>query len=45
MNPNYNDEGHSVSIGAFRSEINDDDVADNSYEINTLVQVLAMEFH
>jgi outer membrane protein insertion porin family len=35
MNPNYNDEGHSVSFGAFRSEINDDDVAENSYEINT----------
>jgi outer membrane protein insertion porin family len=35
MNPNYNDEGHSVSIGAFRSEINDDDVATNSYEINS----------
>jgi len=35
MNPNYNDEGHSVSLGAFRSEINDDDVAANSYEINT----------
>ena len=35
MNPNYNDEGHSVSIGAFRSEINDDDVAENSYEINS----------
>ncbi len=35
MNPNYNDEGHSVSIGVFRSEINDDDVATNSYEINT----------
>ena len=35
MNPNYNDEGHSISIGAFRSEINDDDVAENSYEINT----------
>ncbi|ALE01854.1 outer membrane protein assembly factor BamA [Candidatus Pseudothioglobus singularis] len=35
MNPNYNDEGHSVSIGAFRSEINDDDIAANSYEINT----------
>ncbi|MBT4435211.1 outer membrane protein assembly factor BamA, partial [bacterium] len=35
MNPNYNDEGHSVRIGAFRSEINDDDVATNSYEINT----------
>ena len=35
MNPNYNDQGHSVSIGAFRSEINDDDVAKNSYEINS----------
>ncbi len=35
MNPNYNDEGHSLSIGAFKSEINDDDVAENSYEINT----------
>ena len=37
MNPNYNDEAHSVSLGAFRSEINDDDVAENSYEIDTLV--------
>jgi outer membrane protein insertion porin family len=35
MNPNFNDEGHSISIGAFRSEINDDDVAENSYEINS----------
>ena len=35
MNPNYNDAGHSVSIGAFRSEINDDDVAVNSYEIDS----------
>jgi outer membrane protein insertion porin family len=35
MNPNYNDEAHSLSLGAFRSEINDDDVATNSYEINT----------
>ena len=35
MNPNYNDEGHSLSFGAFKSEINDDDVADNSYEINS----------
>jgi outer membrane protein insertion porin family len=35
MNPNYNDEGHSLSIGAFKSEIKDDDVADNSYEINS----------
>jgi len=35
MNPNFNDEGHSISLGAFRSEINDDDVAKNSYEINS----------
>jgi outer membrane protein insertion porin family len=35
MNPNFNDEKHSVSIGAFKREINDDDVAKNSYEINT----------
>ena len=35
MNPNYNDIGHSLSFGAFRSEINDDDVAKNSYEIDT----------
>ncbi len=35
MNPNFNDEGHSVSIGAFKSEINDDDITENSYEIDT----------
>ena len=35
MNPNFNDEGHSISIGAFKSEINDDDVAKNSYEIDS----------
>ncbi|MBE29589.1 outer membrane protein assembly factor BamA [bacterium] len=35
MNPNYNDNDHSISIGAFRSELNDDDVAKNSYEINS----------
>ena len=35
MNPNYNDNKHSVSIGAFKSEINDDDVAKNSYEIDS----------
>ena len=35
MNPNYNDENHSISVGAFKREINDDDVAKNSYEINT----------
>ena len=34
-NPNYNDENHSVSFGAFMSEINDDDVMKDSYEINT----------
>jgi outer membrane protein insertion porin family len=36
MNPNYNDQGHSASIGAFRSEIDDDDIAENSYEVDTL---------
>ena len=35
MNPNYNDQGHSVSLGAFKSEINDDDIAADSYEIDT----------
>ena len=35
MNPNFNDEGHSISLGAFRSKINDDDVAKNSYEIDS----------
>ena len=35
MNPNFNDEEHSVSLGAFRSELNDDDVAKNSYEIDS----------
>ena len=35
MNPNFNDEAHSVSLGAFKSEINDDDVAKNSYEIDS----------
>ena len=35
MNPNYNDEGHSLSLGAFKSEINNDDIATNSYEINS----------
>ena len=35
MNPNFNDEKHSISIGAFKRAINDDDVAENSYEINT----------
>ena len=35
MNPNYNDSGHSLSFGAFKSEINDDDVAENSYNIDS----------
>ena len=35
MNPNFNDQGHSLSLGAFKSEINDDDIAKNSYEINS----------
>ncbi|MFQ3368281.1 MAG: outer membrane protein insertion porin family [Methylophilaceae bacterium] len=35
MNPNFNDEGHSISFGAFKSEINDDDVAEDSYEIDS----------
>ena len=35
MNPNFNDEGHSISLGAFKSEISDDDVAENSYEIDS----------
>jgi len=35
MNPNFNDKNHSISFGAFRSEINDDDVAENSYEIDS----------
>jgi len=35
MNPNFNDEGHSISVGAFKSEIDNDDVAQNSYEIDS----------
>ena len=35
VNPNFNNEGHSVSIGAFRSEIDNDDIAANSYEIDS----------
>ena len=35
MNPNFNDKGHSVSLGAFKSEIKDSDVAKDSYEIDT----------
>ena len=34
-NPNYNKEGNSISFGAFMSEINDDDIMKDSYEINT----------
>jgi len=33
--PNYNDQGHSVSYGAFVSEIKDDDIMNDSYEIDT----------
>ena len=35
MNPNYNEQGHNISLGAFKSEIDDDDVAINSYEIDS----------
>ena len=35
MNPNFNGQGHSLSIGAFKSEIDDDDIAINSYEIDS----------
>jgi outer membrane protein insertion porin family len=35
MNPNYNEANHSISFGAFKSEINDDEVASNSYEIDS----------
>ena len=35
QNPNYNDQNHSISIGAFKSEINDDDIMQNSFEIDT----------
>ena len=34
QNPNYNNQNHSISIGAFKSEINDDDIMQDSYEIN-----------
>ena len=35
MNPNFNDEGHSISLGAFKSEINDDDVSKDAYNIDS----------
>jgi len=35
VNPNFNNEGHSIRIGAFRSEIDNDDIAVNSYEIDS----------
>ena len=35
QNPNFNDKNHSVSLGAFMSEIDDDDVMANSYNIDT----------
>jgi outer membrane protein insertion porin family len=34
-NPNYNENAHSLSFGGFMSEINDDDIMSDSYEINT----------
>ena len=34
-NPYFNNENHSISYGAFMSEINDDDVMQDSYEIST----------
>jgi len=34
-NPNFNDKYHSVNFGAYVSEIDDDDVMKDSYEINT----------
>ncbi len=34
-NPYLNNENHSISYGAFLSEINDDDVMDDSYEISS----------
>ena len=36
MNPNYNDEGHSVRLAPSKSEINDDDVTENSYEVDSI---------
>jgi len=35
QNPNFNDKNHSISLGAFMSEIDDDDVMENSYSIDT----------
>jgi len=35
QNPNYNNQNHSISIGAFKSEINDDDIMQDSFEIDT----------
>ena len=34
-NPYFNEENHSISYGAFMSEINDDDIMQDSFEINT----------
>ena len=44
MNPNFNDEGHSVSIGAFKSEIDDDDVAKTPMKLTRQVLILVMVF-
>jgi len=35
LNPNYNDQNHSISIGAFKSEIDDNDIMQDSYKIDT----------
>ena len=34
-NPNYNEKNHSISVGAFRSEIHNDDISKDSYEIDS----------
>ena len=34
-NPNFNEKNHSINFGAYVSEIDDDDVMKDSYEINT----------
>ena len=33
--PNFNDEGHNISYGIYASEIKDDDIMNDSYEIDT----------
>jgi len=34
-NPYFNEDGHSISYGAFLSEIDDDNIMENSYEITS----------